>query len=182
MSDTAVTTRPYRGGRRTRLTPALVEQIAARVRVGVPEETAAAACGLSVMTFREWMRRGRGTDTDRPSKPIYERLVRELERAGGESESWYAMRVRDAARQDWRAAGWSLEHAPQTRESWGPVRKVDSTMTITQAESDVHITALESMARLYPDAARFYVEQVRAAKARLVIDAEPVRRLAAPDD
>ena len=111
-------------GRPTTCTPEVTQRIAALIREGIFEETAAQACGVSKATFYEWQARGNGTDKSRPSAPEYEAFAEACAEARALAEIDKVREVRAAGKPaevdpetgkpkhgggDWKATAWLLE-------------------------------------------------------------------------
>lgn len=58
-------------GRPTKLTPELADPILKGVKLGMPLELAAEACGVSRHTVLEWVRRGEERDEERSADPVF---------------------------------------------------------------------------------------------------------------
>jgi hypothetical protein len=94
-----------RGGRPTKLTDNLTDQVVELLEAGVPRETAALALGLGASTFYDWMRRGDPSGTAK--KDSSHREFRErVEQACREGERRLVEKI--AGDSDWRAQAWLL--------------------------------------------------------------------------
>lgn len=91
-------------GRPTKLDPDVADRLVLMVRAGNYLETAAAACGLSVSTVRDWIRKGQRAG----SGPLFD-LARRIEVAQGESEALDVNKLLQHGQKDWRALAWRLE-------------------------------------------------------------------------
>lgn len=100
-------------GRPEKLTPELQSKIVAFIRAGGYIETAAAAAGISKVTFYEWLKRGAGQ-----AKGSYRDFANAVEKAAAESEMADVARINKAAQDGvWQAAAWRLER--KYPERWG---------------------------------------------------------------
>lgn len=76
-------------GRRSKLTPELIEAIADRIRVGSFPHVAAAACGISKSTYFRWMQRAE----EKGAPKIYRELSDRVREAAGVARSNAEVRV-----------------------------------------------------------------------------------------
>lgn len=102
--------------RLTELTPALIDQIVARIRAGSYALVAARSCGVASSTWYGWLKRGRAGEAP------YSELVDVVEKAHGDAEVKHVALVAKAAEKTWQAAAWWLErHYP---ERWASDRNL----------------------------------------------------------
>jgi hypothetical protein len=90
--------------RPTKLTRARHDRIVQAVRAGNYREASARAVGIVPSTLYAWLERG---ETE-PSG-IYREFVEDVEEAEGQAEVYAAAVIRQAMREDWRAAATFLE-------------------------------------------------------------------------
>lgn len=118
-------------GRRTKCTPERVERICKALRAGNYIDTAAKFAGITATSYHNWAARARkemerrdaGEEPD-PSEDRYVYFLEETTRARAAAEVEAVAQIRQAAREDWRAAAWYLEHGHSA--TWGK-RQVDVT-------------------------------------------------------
>ena len=97
-------------GRPTALTPELHELVVAAVAKGHPLCIAASAAGVAEKTVCEWIRRGKGEDTDREATEPYISFATAIEKARGNACAESVDIIRSAALSgQWQAAAWYLE-------------------------------------------------------------------------
>lgn len=113
MDNLSVPARTPRG-RRSRLNPALVDQLCALLRAGNFIEAACGAVGLGVTTFHRWMREAEEPDASDELRQF--RLAVKRARAEAEVEALRHIQAA-AARGTWQAAAWFLERSYPER--WG---------------------------------------------------------------
>lgn len=103
---------PGRGGRPTKLTPALIAQLACTVARGNYVEVACAEVGIAKSTFYEWLQRG-GAASSGPCREFSDAIKKA--QASAEARD---LAVIDAAAQAgvWQAAAWKLER--RSPERW----------------------------------------------------------------
>lgn len=94
-------------GQPTALTPEVRRIICRELAASSTMSMAAGAAGISYDTLREWIARGTGTDTDRPSSELYAAFAVAVEAAVAEGKR---KRIRTITKsKDWRAHAWMLE-------------------------------------------------------------------------
>jgi len=100
-------------GRPTKLTPALLERLAALIEAGHPETVAAEALGVGHSTFYRWLSLGH-----KSKRGIHRDLSLAVDQARAKAELRYMDAIRAAVQSgDPRWAAWWLErHVP---ERWG---------------------------------------------------------------
>lgn len=96
-------------GRPTKLTAELRNRFVTYIRAGLPVETASAACGVSRITIRNWMRRGA-----RGEKGFVE-FAQMVDEAVANAEVMLFNNIRQASKRDWHAAAWILQRRYPTR-------------------------------------------------------------------
>lgn len=117
--------------RRTLCRPGITEKIISALRAGNYIEAACRYAGVSERVYYTWCKRGReeaariaaGEEPD-PHEARYLQFERDATRARGGAEVEAVAMIKQAAREDWRAAAWYLEHGHTER--WGK-RRVDVT-------------------------------------------------------
>lgn len=130
------------GGRPTKLTPELQEELVHVIRAGNYVETACAFVGITKETFYAWLRRAakeRERLTKNPrarlrkSEVIYVEFSDAIKKAQGHSEIRDVMLIGKAAENQWQAAAWRLERKFPDR--WGRNRsgRADEGFTHEQA-------------------------------------------------
>lgn len=159
-------TSPQRLGRPTALTPELAEQIVRFVRHGNYLEVAAAAAGIARSTLFDWLRRGA-----RETRGPYRDFSVALRVAQAETEATDLALVALAARKDWRAAAWRLQHRFPAR--WGGAQAADGPVEVDAPTSSSGASAVsqtcEEPSALndedYAEAAAFLLRRKRARSA-----------------
>jgi len=97
-------------GRPTKLTPELIERVAAVVRAGNYLDTAARYCGVSKQDFYTWLKRGHSQ-----KRGIYRQFLDALEKAQAAADVRDHALIAKAAEKDWRAAAEHLRLRNQAR-------------------------------------------------------------------
>lgn len=139
----------YKGGRPTKLTKQVQEDICKLIKLGNYIETAAAYVGISKMTLYNWMRRGR-KELERVEKAgprakirkneaPYVEFLDAVEKALSQAEAVdVAVIGRSAKEGNWQAAAWRLER--KFPERWGlrdrerEAKRLDVIIEKTKAE------------------------------------------------
>lgn|SRR5574343_915852 len=136
--------KPKRGrGRPPKLTPELIERVASIVRTGNYLDTAARFCGVSRVSFHEWMKRGHSQ-----KRGIYRDFLNAMEEAQAAADVRDHAYITKAAAKDWRAAVEHLRLRNQARygtkrmEVSGPEGKA------VQVESSASASLLELFQKL----------------------------------
>jgi hypothetical protein len=93
------------GGRPTKLTRAMLADLVRVLEAGNTRETAAAFVGIPRETFHAWLKRG----VERP-RSIYAEFHHAVGKALATAKVRNVLLIQNAAREDWRAAAWTLEH------------------------------------------------------------------------
>jgi len=143
-------------GRKTKLTPELIEKICALVRTNNYIETAAAYNNVSKETLYAWLRRGQ-----RQRHSIYGEFSDAVGKALAQGEIFDVSRITSAALTgNWKAAAWRLER--KFRERWGPPAMETPTPagSTQQAQGDVVVVVTGDSAT--------YIQRLREARAMLV--------------
>jgi transposase-like protein len=135
----------HRGpGRRTLLTPAVQSRILEAIRQGAFAWVAAASAGISPSTFFEWLRRGEGTDPDRPSTAEFAAFAAEVRQAEAEARLAAEIAVRQQNPLAWLRCGpgrttsdrpgWTDTQQPPVAGEAGAVRHVIQWVDRTAAD------------------------------------------------
>jgi len=115
-----------KGGRPTKLTRELQEEICRVIRAGNYIETAAAYAGINKSTLYDWLKRGAREKERlrnnprakvRKSEQPYVEFSNAVEKALADSEVRDVMIIGKAAEENWQAAAWRLER--KFKERWG---------------------------------------------------------------
>lgn len=118
-------------GRRTKLTPELIHEIAARLAGGLYFETACRLCSVDPATGYRWLARARQVhktlaEDEEPSAPediLFCEFCEAVMNARSEAEARSVLALREAGKTDWRAHAWYLErtrpdfYAPKERHA-----------------------------------------------------------------
>jgi hypothetical protein len=83
-------------GRKPSLTPALQQAIVTAVAGGVPYVQACLLAGIKKATAIEWLERGEGRHSVRPSTPLYASFADAIARARAQDESRRILRINQA--------------------------------------------------------------------------------------
>jgi hypothetical protein len=94
----------------------LTHNVAQLVKAGNYPVTAAAYCGISEETLRDWWERGRDGD------PAYSEFAGALDRALAEGELRDVALIAQASETNWQAAAWRLERRNPERWKDDPKR------------------------------------------------------------
>lgn len=105
-----------KGGRPSKLTPELQEEIVISIKRGDWTETTCATVGIDKSTFYAWMKRGKKETRHTRYKKFYE----EVKRAQAISEARAVAIISKAAEKYWKAGAWMLER--KYPEKWGKSR------------------------------------------------------------
>ena len=73
-------------GRPTDLNEKVQARVVEALRAGNTRRAAAAYAGIAEKTFHSWMRRGKGTDSERSQEPCYVTFVNAVEKAEADAE------------------------------------------------------------------------------------------------
>ena len=103
---------PASGGRPTKLTPKVIEDIVKWLKLGFYQEEAAIMAGISKTTFYDWMSKARDGDIR------FSEFSDAVARARAEAEGAHIMNIRKAADNGvWQASSWFLERSHPKK--WG---------------------------------------------------------------
>jgi len=108
-------------GRPSKLTPQVRQKLLEAIRAGSYYEPACAYAGANYFVFREWMRRGEGTD-DRARTDEYAQFAKDVKEAEAQGELACVAALRTASKTDPRAAMWLLERRHSDR--WSSTQKI----------------------------------------------------------
>ena len=112
---------------------ALIRRIIEKVKGGTPPDVASRACGVTIHTFKNWMKRGE----DEESGP-YADFYNKLSQADAENEEALAIQFRQAAYGDWKAnEAYMSRRWPQR---WGKPEK--NTLQIGRLEEDPAVSVI----------------------------------------
>lgn len=104
--EEAVTPLPASGGRPSKLTPKVLEDIVKWLKLGYYQEDAAVMAGISKSTFYGWLKKAEEGD-DR-----FLEFSDAVKKARAESEGAHIMNIRKAADNGvWQASAWFLERS-----------------------------------------------------------------------
>jgi transposase-like protein len=105
-----------KGGRPSKLTPELREEIVSLIKTGNFIEMTCAIAGINKSTFYDWMRRGK--ESKRHTR--YKKFYNEVTQAQAWSEARDVAIISKHAETSWRAAAWKLERRFSQR--WGKTK------------------------------------------------------------
>ena len=106
-------TNKSKGGRPSKLTPELREEIVSCIKAGSWTETVCVMAGINKSTFYDWMRRGK--EATRHTK--YKKFYKAVKQAEAFAEARHVANLSKAAEKHWGAAAWILER--RFSERWG---------------------------------------------------------------
>ena len=95
-----------------KFTPKTKKIILEAIENGNTNETAARLAGITEQTFYNWLAKGRDEESG-----AYKTFLEQVEQAEAKALSFMVDKVRQAAYEDWRAAGWYLER--RRPQDWG---------------------------------------------------------------
>lgn len=101
-----------KGGRPTKLTQEIADEIIKLIEAGNYVETAAGCCGIQKSTLYRWLRRGA-----RAKSGLHRLFCDAVKKADGRAEAAGVVRIRQAGKQAWQADAWFLER--RFRDRWG---------------------------------------------------------------
>jgi hypothetical protein len=177
---------PGKGGRKSKLTPELIEKISQLIQLGNYVKVACAACGISETTYFNWVRDAQrlieqyGDDPDKWPDELPEHDARLLqfllsvERADAEAEAYAVGMMRQAMPKHWQAAATWLERRHSSR--WRRRAQVDVDV-IDDESMNAEREALEN-----PDAVRAMHEALRQEALTAGDDVEVVDAIVIEDD
>jgi hypothetical protein len=176
---------PKGPGRKTKLTAALQQAIVNAVAAGVSLACAAELAGISPLSVKEWIQRGKGEDPDRPPTPLYTSFSQAVIRAKAQDETRRVARINQAgqggaviyrktttmadgriiteerlAPPDWQADAWHLERSKP--EDWGRKDRVDIRFQIHQTAAKVADELGLTVEEVLAEAQTFLAESTRA--------------------
>lgn len=111
---------------RTKCTPELTKEICKVLAAGNYIEVACKYVGMGISTFYQWRNRGEAElervaenprARIRKSEKPYVEFAEATKKAHAAAEVHSVVRIREAAKDDWRAASWYLQYGQ--RERWG---------------------------------------------------------------
>ena len=115
---------------RTELDEDLIDRISEQVATGVPIKYAAMVCGTAESTVHTWIREGRATESEKgiklTTREIGLRLAlgASIDEARGRFVARHTANITKHSENDWKASGWMLAHAPETREQFSEAGRV----------------------------------------------------------
>lgn len=119
------------GRQRTELNQDLIESISEQVALGVPLKYAAMVNGVSEHCIQHWIREADsgvsitgGKNLSATQVQLRVSLVSSIEAARGQFVARHAANITKQSDNDWKASGWMLSHAPETREQFSEAGRV----------------------------------------------------------
>ena len=109
-------TNKNKGGRPSKLTPELQEEIVNYIKMGNFIETTCVTAGINKSTFYDWMKRG----NESKRHTIYKKFYEAVRQAQAWSEARDVAIISNHAETNWRAAAWKLES--RFSERWGKTK------------------------------------------------------------
>ena len=123
-----------KGGRPTKLTPLIQEEVCKALKAGMYMETAAAYAGIDKDTLYDWLKKGARGESREHTK-----FSDSVKRAVAEAELTDLLMIKKAASEGtWQAAAWRLER--RFRERWG--RSISVNKDTLKDLSDEELLAL----------------------------------------
>ena len=101
-----------KAGRRSKLTPDLIERVGRLAALGLAQKHIAEACNVTPEHFSRWLTKGREDETE--STPEYQ-LAQVFHEAGVQGEMRLVQRIAEG---DTRDAQWLLSRSPRWRSRW----------------------------------------------------------------
>jgi hypothetical protein len=118
------------GRQRVELDDDLIHKISELIATGVPMKYAAMNCGIGETTIQTWLREAESGQSEKGVNlsPREIALRRELgastEKARGRFVARHTANITKHSENDWKASGWMLAHAPETREQFSEAGRV----------------------------------------------------------
>lgn len=123
------------GGRKTKLTPQIIEDFARILPTVMYLETVGDYLGVERTTWRKWLKRG-ATEVARLRKPgevpnkreeLFVQFFNTVKKGKAEGEFCHLTTIRKASEVYWQAASWILERRYPDR--WGKKERLDATIS-----------------------------------------------------
>lgn len=124
-----------KGGRKTKLTPQIIEDFARILSTVLYLETVGDYLGVERTTWRKWLKRG-AAEVARLHKPgevpnkreeLFVQFFHTVKKARAEGEFCHLSTLRKASQEKWQAAAWILER--RYPEKWGQKTHLDATIS-----------------------------------------------------
>lgn len=119
------------GRQRVELNQDLIARISEQVALGVPLKYAAMTCGIGEACVQHWMREAEtgisatgGKSLSAAQVQLRVVLVSSIEEARGRFVARHTANITKHSDSDWKASGWMLSHAPETREQFSEAGRV----------------------------------------------------------
>ena len=123
-----------KGGRPSKLTPQLREEIVNSIKAGNWIKTTCTNVGIDKSTFYDWMKRGEKSKR----YTIYKKFYEAVKQAQAFAEAVHVANISKAAETNWRAAAWILERRFSQR--WGKTKtKKDEEISIRTMDENNRI-------------------------------------------
>ncbi len=116
-----------KGGRPTKLTPEVQEQVCTAIRAGNTFEAAAAYGGISPASFYSYMDKGRQSYEKGKRRTKFTEFLEEVTRAKSTAEVALVANINKAGDKDWRAHAFLLER--RNPEDWGRRDRIKADIT-----------------------------------------------------
>lgn len=106
-------------GRKSKLTPEVVEKITGAIKMGNDNKVAAALAGISEPTYYMWLDKAKEPN----ARKVYVEFLESVEQAQAQAEAFAVAKVQKAANDGkWQASTWWLERKHPKR--WGQTNKI----------------------------------------------------------
>ena len=119
------------GKQRVELDDDLIHKISELIATGVPLKYAAMNCGVTEACVQHWLREAEtgisttgGIELVPRQKAFRLALVSSIEAARGRFVARHTANITKHSENDWKASGWMLAHAPETREQFSEAGRV----------------------------------------------------------
>jgi len=115
---------------RTELDEDLIAALRKLVALGVPLKYAAMQAGASESSVQDWLRElesgksVQGRKLDERDMALRRELGASTEKARGRFVARHTANITKHSENDWKASGWMLAHAPETREQFSEAGRV----------------------------------------------------------
>ena len=116
-------------GRKSKLTPEVIEKITSAIRMGNDNKVAAALAGISEATYYKWLTEAEKADAD----PLFIEFSESVTQAQAQAEARAVSLIQKASNEGrWQASSWWLER--KHPERWGRNDKIRQEISGTDGE------------------------------------------------
>lgn len=118
--------------RPTKLTPEIQKTIVELLRRGNYIETAAVFAGIDKKTFYNWMKRGNEATSGK-----YNEFFHAVEQAMAEAEIRDVANITNAAKTNWKASAWRLQH--RNPRKWGKIDEEKRELELQKIKAEIEL-------------------------------------------